>query len=214
MISTHDPTAEETLERHRQLLCRLIEAVREGTIHAQEYSDWQDEEMDRTLAPSLVRKGAKRMLAKRNTEGLEIREDEYTTEYQSNLGILVVASNGDRFRVLKSDQDSIPVPGDSLSRQAFYQQQMSLFPAANGDDSSERVFNFVLHWTADEEYNLNRVHLACPRAGAKTRDSVDVYFDDIVWRRKHIVSGQQTEAEVEDLDLYIEGDQTGTGNAE
>ena len=64
---------------------------------------------------------------------------------------------------------------------------------------------------ADGEYNLERVYLACPKAGGETRRSVEAYWDEIIWRRGKIAaSASQVEATAEDLDIFLEEGKSGT----
>ena len=201
------------MDRHRSLLRFLVAALRDGTEHARSYADWQDEEIDRMLAPALVRKGAKRFLLSSgddSTPEVSDEEVEYDAEYLPNLG-LSVTNEGDRIRILKSDNDSLPVPGPSQRRQAFYAQQRFLFPVRTSESDLSSNVNLVLHWVADGEYNLERVYLACPKAGGETRRSVEAYWDEIIWRRGKIAaSASQVEATAEDLDIFLQEGKSGT----
>ena len=219
MNTTPDLNPEEITERHRSLLRLLVEALRHGTRHAQAYADWQDEEIDTMLSPALVRKGAKRFLRKQATPGLDVADEEveFKAEYLPNLGLSVTASNGDRIRILKSDHESLPIPGPSVKRQEFYAQQLLLFPASDyAEEAKPSRANLVLHWVADDEYHLKRAYLACPKAGGLTRASVKAHFDDIIWQRKSIeTSPTQAEAPVDDLDIFFGArEKTGTGDEE
>lgn len=227
------PTAQHVVQNYRPVLRRLVEALRKGTGHARWYFDVMDEDVDRALAPALVRKGAKRELLATNIDVTnEEDEPQHPTvvpppppngkaEFLSNLG-LAVSADGIRFRVLRSDDGVVPVPGPSKARQAFYSQQayfpgwaalvaeaMGSVPAIPAIPSD--VTNCVLHWDTDDEYNLRRVYLALPLAGKETRDSVELLWNEIIWR-KHApeVDGTQVEAEIIDQDIYI-GEATGTG---
>jgi hypothetical protein len=213
------PEPEEIIERYLPLLKVLVAALRDGTRHAREYADWQKEQIDRVLGPSLVRKGAMRFLVNRevavaeeSAEGAEGSID-YETEQLSNLG-LAVATDGARFRILKSDQGRLPPPGPSTKRQQFWAQQGSLFPISKSDNGATTgVVNFVLHWNADREYGLSRVYLACPKAGGTSRASVESYWDEPIWPKGMAAIGgtTQAEAEVDDLDIGLdEEEETGT----
>ena len=115
------PSPEDILLTHAPLLRILVAALIEGTRHVQSYVLWQDEALDRTLAPALVRKGAKRFLLRRG-ESVSDEEVEYETDSLPNIG-LAIGSQGIRIRILKSDGGSLPVPGPSNKRQLFYAQQ-------------------------------------------------------------------------------------------
>lgn len=221
------PTAQHVVQSYRPVLRRMVEALRKGTAHARWYFDYMDEDVDRALAPALVRKGAKRELLATHIDVLN-EEDEAQTaspsaaqppngkaEFLSNLG-LAVSADGIRFRVLRSDDGVVPVPGPSKARQAFYSQHAYLPGVAWLADViapiPSAVTNCVLHWDTDDEYNLRRVYLALPLAGKETRESVELLWNEIIWR-KHApeVDGTQVEAEIIDQDIYISGEGTGTG---
>jgi hypothetical protein len=222
MIATLIPTPSEILERHTPLLKRLIEALHSGTLHAQEYAAWKDEAIDGVLASAHVRKGARRLLTKKgdeveNEEEVDTDNPEFETELLANLG-LAINADGVQIRILKSGfGNSLPVPGQSPSRQRFYAQQQPLLFSdlneSNADSLEEKkpTVNLVLHWSTNRAYELERVYLACPKAGHTTKASVEAYWDELIWRRKSIVLANavptvsaQVEAEGIDLDIYLD----------
>jgi hypothetical protein len=227
------PTAQHVVNTYRPVLRWIVEALRKGTAHARWYFDFMDESIDKALAPALVRKGAKRELQATHPDAIaiDVTDDEDAlqqpasapsngkAEFLSNIG-LAVSAEGIRFRVLRSDDGVVPVPGPSKARQAFYSQEayfpgwaalvaeaMGSIPAIPSD-----VTNCVLHWDTDEEYNLIRVYLALPLAGKETRESVELLWNEIIWRRHAPeVDGTQVEAETIDQDIYIGHWATGSG---
>lgn len=216
MSTTHTPQPEEILKKYTPTLKLLVAALLEGAKHARAYADWMDESVDRTLSPAHVRKGAKRFLDKQQKDSVSVSDEEveFEAEYLPNLG-LSVAVDRIKFRILKSDNGSLPVPGPSRKRQQFYAQQGSLFPAIKGEDAKSLPrANLVLHWVPDDEYNLSRVSLAYPTAGKETRASVKSAWDEVIWRSgSKIASGTQTEASTEELDIHLDKpeEETGTG---
>lgn len=214
------PEPQTVLEEYTPLLQLIVSALQSGTTHAQSYADWQDEKVDRALAAALVRKGAKRFLLA-NAQDVQNEEDEqpleYEAEYLSNLGLAMNAGTV-RIRVLRSDNGNMPVPGHSKRRQKFYAQQSLLpFDPADleaTDELAPSILNLVLHWTTDSEYHLDKVFLGCPKAGGLTRASVEAHWDELIWRRYDpALSGTtaQAQADVADLDIYLDSEATGTG---
>jgi len=206
MNTPHAPSPQEVLDQHRALLALTVQALIAGTAHARAYAGWQAEgTVDRFLGPALVRMGAKRFMVAKGQEVNEEEELEFEPEFLANLG-LALSAPGIHVRVLKSDHGTVPVPGPSQVRQRFYAQgQGSLFPEA--ELSSERrlpVVNLVLHWSTDAHYQLERVSLACPKAGELTRASVECYWDTPIWRNRFQETETQREAEMPDLDLGLD----------
>jgi hypothetical protein len=216
MSKTKLPPPEEILQRYTPTLQVLIAALLEGAKHARAYADWQDEPIDRTLSPAHVRKEAKRFLNRQDGSISATDEEvEFEPEYLPNLG-LSVAVERIRFRVLRSNNGSLPAPGPSKKRQQFYAQQGSLFPADKNDEASKDLprANLVLHWNTDDEYNLTRVSLACPTGGGIKTNSVEAEWDEVIWRREsNLNAGTQAEAKADELDIHLDKseEETGTG---
>ena len=205
------PTPQQVVDKHQPLLARLVEAVRQGTLHAQEYADWQDEDIDRALAPALVRKGAKRYLISRGQNAQDEEDIDYDTEFLANLGLAITAE-GIQIRILRSaTNDMLPVPGHSVARQQYYTQYGLPFEHLDQPVLADvpSLLRLVLHWSTDAEYNLERVYLGCPKTGGETRESVESYWDEPIWRRHSLIADGQEQAEVTDLDIYIDEAETG-----
>jgi hypothetical protein len=79
---------------------------------------------------------------------------------------------------LKADVGgSLPVPGASHRKRAFYAQQLRLIPVGQDFDSAERP-NVIFLWGFDSSYVNIDLRLAVPREGGTTRASVDHYFNE------------------------------------
>ena len=143
-----------------------VEALRLGTLHAQDYAEWRDEAVDRALAPALVRKEAKRQFIAANHSV----EDEtgFEPEFLANLGLCLTAA-GVKIRLLRSAVDhQVPVPGQSQARQIYYTQPGLPFDEVDGALAEPpQALRLVLHWSTDDEYSLDRVYLACPEKGVR-----------------------------------------------
>lgn len=206
------PSAQQIVDAHRPLLRLLVEALRQGTVHAQEYADWKDEEIDRALAAALVRKGAKRHLLAFGQTAENEEDIDYDTEFLPNLG-LAISAPGVQIRILRSaTNDMLPVPGHSDARKLYYTQMGLLFEDMTVPVVAEpvAVLRLVLHWSTDKDYQLDRAYLGCPRSGGETRDSVQSHWDEPIWRRHNVEIDGQVQAEVTDLDIYLEDEATGT----
>ena len=206
-------TPQQVVDTHRPLLRLIVEALRRGTLHAQAYANWQDEPIDRALAPSHVRKGARRYLIETGQDVQNEEDIDYEAEFLSNLGLLIAAT-GIQMRVLRSVQgDQLPAPGHSYTRQQFYQQDLWDLMGDQEPPLGETVpaiTRLVLHWSTDSEYNLDKVYLACPRAGEVTRSSVQAHWDWPIWRRHGASIDGQVQAEVTDLEIYLNDVATGS----
>lgn len=205
------PSPQQVVQQHRSLLRRAVEALRLGTIHAQDYADWRDEEIDRALAPALVRKEAKRQLIAANHSVEDDDETGFEPEFLANLGLCLTAP-GVKIRLLRSTGDhQVPVPGQSQARQTYYTQPGLPFGEADEAlDEPPEVLRLVLHWSTDEEYSLDRVYLACPKTGGETRATVQSHWDEPIWRRHALAVDGQVQAEVTDLDIHLDGEVVGS----
>ena len=206
------PSPQQVVQVHRSLLRLAVEALRRGTLHAQEYVEWQDEPIDRALSPAHVRKGAKRYLIETNQD---VQDEEGSTDYEAeflaNLGLLL-KSDGVQLRLLRSAAGNMmPVPGQSQARQSYYSQPGLPFgEVENAVAVVPDMLRLVLHWSTDDEYNLDHVYLACPKSGGETRSTVESHWDEPIWRRHSLEVDVQVQAEVTDLDIHL--DATGTGS--
>lgn len=204
------PSPQQVVQQHRSLLRLAVEALRQGTIHAQEYADWRDEDLDRALAPALVRKEAKRQLIAADHSV----EDEvgFEPEFLPNLG-LCLAAPGVKIRLLRSAaDDQIPVPGQSQARRIYYTQPGLPFDEVDGATAAPpEVLRLILHWSTDAEYSLDCVYLACPMKGGETRATVESHWDEPIWRRHTLEVDGQLQAEVTDLEIHLDGEAVGSG---
>lgn len=239
----HEPLPGSETVRHdlQPVLNAAIAAIAAGVKHVRAYADWQDQPIDRTLAPALVRHETKVHL--RET-GQQVTEEEviecaddaaqppltlapvpFASVPLSNNGLLLEAGRY-RVRILKSDQGALPPPGPSPRRREFYAQQQELpfYVTVSGNDQAVEVadaanapqVNLVLHWTVDAEYRLTKINLALPKGGANTRASVEWEWDDVIWRPAPVIAATEqatVEAPADELDITLETE-TKTGTAQ
>lgn len=204
MKSASIPTFESVYESLGSVLVVIRQALEKGTAHVQSYSEWQDEPIDRSLAPGLVRHKAKAFLLERKQEvtdepGFE-DEQGFRTEHLANNG-LCLRTNGFQVRILKSENGCIPPPGPSQARNRFYSQQLTL-PGMEGYMDEPDPWGIIVHWTVDEDYNLLRLGLSMPKSGGKSSATVETYWDRAFWTRPQAVT--QPLPQVVDLDIPFE----------
>lgn len=213
------PSFEAVLKTlNSSLLSVIREAIAEGCLHVSEYANWQAEPIDFSLAPNLVRHKAKQYLA---SQGQEAQEEDcekaaFATEQISNNGLCLKAP-GFRIRILKSaDDGSIPQPGNSTTRQNFYNQLQALLDFEefrNGNSRVQPVWGLIVHWTVDSKYDLLRLCIALPLSATRNdsgRLIVESAFDEPCWTKSqpNVVRFGET-APPTNLDLPIEEEADG-----
>jgi hypothetical protein len=176
MPSLNVPSPEEVQKDLELILPTIHTALEHGTLKAREFFERedQDNQIDRYLAPNLVRYWAKRYL--RNA-GLQVSEEqaEFNMQQLPNNG-LCLSFGHYRLRILKSDDGDPPVPGDSVSRQNFYHQISIAYVTEDGAEVQENVTNLLILWDIDRLYNLTGLSLAYPKSGKDTKASVQVHW--------------------------------------
>ena len=190
-----DPPSFDVVARKlREILFdRILEAIAEGTFHVSEYSNWQAEPIDFALAPNLVRHKAKQYLISRGQDTKDEEEAADKSAFEvaevSNNGLYTIVP-GFNVRILKSSEDgSVPPPGISETRKNFYNQLQALLDLPelrNGDERVQPIWNLIVHWTVDEQYDLLKLSVALPLSFAKDESGrlvVQCAFDEPFWRR-------------------------------
>lgn len=171
------PEPGEVLEELRRELALVYEAIEAATQVAREFfEEYRGRDLDRILAPHIVRSEVKHFLESR---GQEVEEME--PEVLANNGLLY---HSGRFslRILKAQDGVLPAPGPSERRQAFYDQEPTQhrllgWAAATGEEEAiGRIVNLIVVWDTDHRYELTELHLALPKAGSATKDSVETHW--------------------------------------
>lgn len=206
------PTFEAVQEQLQPLLNLIQQALAEGTLHVSEYSNWQVEPIDYALAPNLVRHKAKAILIAHGQDANDEVEENvgFETDQIPNNGICILTP-GFTIRALKSSDDgSIPLPGNSVTRQNFYKQFQALLDfeeLRNGNEHVQPIWGLVVHWTVDANYTLLSVSVALPLRFAKSVDgklTVECAFDEPFWRRppqSNVITLSDTPPQPSDLDI-------------
>lgn len=156
-----EPPSFDTVQSKLQeiLFNKIVEAIQEGTLHVPEYARWQAESIDYALAPNLVRHKAKKSLISQGQEAKNEEEEDgsaFEIEDVSNNGLYAKVPEF-RVRILKSSEDgSVPLPGESEARNNFYKQEQALL------DFAKPVWNLIVHWKVNREYDLLSLSVALP----------------------------------------------------
>lgn len=214
---TPDPT--EVMEALGGPLALIYEGMEASTLHAREYFDAEDREIDWTLAPCLVRSHLKHFLTQKGQ-----RVEELEAERLANNGLLY-RFNEYRIRILKTHDGTIPVPGRSKKRQDYFSQvptQYSLTGwslAYRGEEREpETNLNLVVLWDVNHEYDLGDLYLALPKSGKEPYGRVETHWTHVV---PHPATGEAANTsapdehdEPEDLPLTVkETRSTGANDA-
>lgn len=203
MDFVQQPGSEEVLEDLRRELTLLCESIESGTQTAREFFEERDWEVDRVLAPNIVRSVVKRVL-----EANGHRVEEMQSESLANNGLLYHRGRYS-VRVLKARDGVLPAPGPSEKRQDFFNQRPSQqrilgWAAASGEEEP-KVVHLVVCWDVDHEYELVELYLALPRAGSATKTSVEpewiVPLDPLGLSDSRAGDGDELQEDDEDLPI-------------
>jgi hypothetical protein len=198
MKRTIPPTFESAHETLGTVLLVIRQALERGTAHVQEYCDWQDESIDRCLAPSLVRHKAKAYLRERRQDVTD--EPGYKPEQLANNGLCLRTSEFS-VRILKSENGCIPPPGPSQARNKFYSQQLPL-PGMEDEMEEASPWGVIVHWTVSDDYNLVMLGLSLPKSGGNDSSPFETYWDKPFWVRPQVLAHPPVRAV--DLDIPFE----------
>lgn len=177
------PTFPHVLAQLQPIVPPVYSAIEGALQRTREFFENDLVDVDRSLAPNLVRYYAKRFLI---AEGLPTEYEQsdaadYELRHLPNNGLCL---NYDRheIRILKADDGELPAPGPSMSRQKFWNWNGQLsFNFTYGDDlregSEEKLasLHLIILWDVDPlKYKLKRLLLGCPISGDETTASA--YF--------------------------------------
>jgi hypothetical protein len=204
------PAFESVVQKLQSLLQTLTDACSEGTLHVGDYAHKENEPIDYTLAPNLVRHKIKRYLTLRGQDATnEEEEQNFTTDGIPNNGICLQVA-GFTVRVLKSaDDGSVPLPGDSSPRKNFYNQKQALLDFEefrNGNEHVQPTWGVVVHWLVDKNYVLERLSIALPTsAGTRVSPKPECFFDEPFWMRSEQANVTPIDSVQQPQDLDIKG---------
>lgn len=172
------PSFTEDIRRFRELLFVLWSVLDQSVGEAGDYFNRRGEKVDSYFFSPMVR-----YLTKVALTGMGFTVTLESEKENSPPGLAVLPNNGLEikhqgfsFRLLKTPDGEMPVPGSSQRKQEFYSQL--LLPLTWPDDPPEDTFpNRIVLWQVDHEYNLEQLYLAAPKAGDTTRASVEAYYN-------------------------------------
>jgi hypothetical protein len=168
------PLAEDALRELDDFLPLVWEAMDAAITGAASFFT-EGIAVDACLFPNLVRYHAKTFFSNRHVSA---SDEEVVPQFDSiglaNNGLCVVHGRY-ALRIRKSDDGLVPVPGNSLTLQQFYRQQPLPF---NLSDRPAQIVDtsLLVLWGVDSDYHLDGLQLTCPRAGARTRSSVETHW--------------------------------------
>jgi hypothetical protein len=120
-------------------------------------------------------------------------------------------------RILKADNGSLPAPGYSRARQAFYHQQYAIdFPSTSGIFMPS-VLNLVLLWNVGSGFLFQGLSMSCPKGGDTRRSSVEEYWCTPVPHPALLLRDRPEKFEVEsaeDLPLDFKTKETGKASVD
>lgn len=206
------PRPDAVLNDLASILPIVYEGLERGTFKALDYFDQLPEEYRRPIDPHLAAYLTRfHTRLKLNQEGhnAENGEDcqDYTLSYVPNCG-LYVAYKQYKIKIFKSKNGEVPSPGNSLSKQRYY-EQMQLFSHIDG---AETYLNLILLWEVNPPYSLKSLSIACPQSGGNTRNSVimhwyqpvpAVYLHGIISPSSNSPSTPIQAQEIEDLPMSL-----------
>jgi hypothetical protein len=197
----HIPEPKEVLDDLLEFLPVVCSALDYGVFQAREFFEAEGREIDRFLAPNLMRYHAKQLLLRHGHEAED--DNEMDVENVPNNGMYVTFGRY-HIRILKSLRGDLPIPGQSMSRQLFY-QQMALFSHVDG--GTQENINLLLLWNVDSYYTLGELSLACPKSGKTSRESVTSHWhckipEDYLLGRPIPRTARELVEEIYDLPIY------------
>ena len=172
------PPVTQVLAETAPLTNALFEYLPEGRRVALIYFEPRRLKPDETLLGCMVRYEVRLQLqeigvpVEEENDGRVEGDDELGLQHAALLG-LAGDYRGYRFRILKSPDGTLPPPGRSPVRRAFYAQQPSLF--GYDEDRGPRP-NIIFLWRFATG-GIPEIFLAVPKAGANTKVSVKTHYE-------------------------------------
>ncbi len=204
------PSFPHVLAQLQPVIPSVYSALEAALQKTREFFDVDTVEVDRSLAPNLVRYYAKRFLSEEGWS-IEYEQPDYELQPLPNNGLCLKYGRHE-IRILKADDGELPAPGQSKSRQRFWNwngQQSFDFSydheSCESDQEELQNLHLIILWDVNSHtYQLNRLLLGCPVGGDITTASA--YFLEEIPHPLE-VTGANTLADtavvIEDLDISL-----------
>ncbi len=174
------PRPDAVLNDWAPILPIIHEGLEKGAAQALHFFDQLKEGHQRPIDPHLaayLTRFYTRIKLREEGHNVENGEScgEYKLNYVPNCG-LYLAYKQYKAKIFKSKNSEVPIPGNSLSKQRYY-EQMDFFPNLEGTNN---CWNLILLWEVKPPYLLDSLSIACPQSGGRTKNSVIMHWHVLV----------------------------------
>lgn len=150
------PTPEEGFQKLSHLIEHLQPAFEDAVFQAKNYMETKQLKYDVNSLYMMIRLHVKNYLTKLGIPETEFKFDDLSLEGISFRNVIEDA----RFRIWKAEDHELPPPGDSKTREAYYNQQYIL--NLDGDSKREKLNRFAVLWNLGPQNKLT-LWLVCPK---------------------------------------------------
>ena len=201
MQFTTIPEPKIVLAEMGPLIPHLYTALENGTMKNREFFERQDKEINRYLAPELVRYEAKEYLD-------SVAEGLFKTEPLARNGLYLTGFKNLEIRVLKADGGELPFPSSETKRQFYEQYTLPVFEPAP-------ILKLVVLWDVTGPYNLVvPLTLALPRSADPERQLVSAHWYEPIPYPLPVLNAAPIATHDDRLDNLIKKPKRGTGTDE
>jgi len=152
-------TADEALRRLRNVSPIIYRSLEAGTEKARDFFESRELQVEPFLFSTMVRYFAWLMLTSEKYQDVGLKVEKLT-----NVGIQLKCE-GFLIRIWKTGEEGeLPPPGESMARQAFYNQQQPFLPFDYSDIEEFAPVKLAFVWNAGSDHTLSEVYLVCPSA--------------------------------------------------
>lgn len=217
------PSKYEVLHDLEDVLVLISQAIDYGIFKAKEFAHRENNGKidDRSMAAHHARYFAIKYLRFHGHSAVEEAEDDpyamssdpYSLQRVPNTGILL-KSGRYQIRIRRAQNGGIPAPGESTSRQLYYQQAQGKLNFPDLADPPPKGINLITYWDVVVPYEFSALAIACPKYAKATQSSVEVWWEAPLPLIAHypIMKYVQSEIDDDDLDLELDGEAAAGGD--